>query len=88
MYHRVANEVCDPWGLAVSPEKFADQLDWIKQHRTPLSLSDFVELNSQGKLPRDQSPSPSMTGTPAMRHLRRRYRSISAYLRQSSCRLI
>ncbi len=53
MYHRVANEVCDPWGLAVSPEKFADQLDWIKQHRTPLSLSDFVELNSQGKLPRD-----------------------------------
>ena len=53
MYHRIADESFDPWGLAVSPENFADQIDWLKQNRTILSLPDFVELHRQGQLPRN-----------------------------------
>ena len=52
MYHRIADESFDPWGLAVSSENFADQLDWIRRNRLVLSLPDFVELHRQGKLPR------------------------------------
>ena len=53
MYHRIADESFDPWGLAVSPENFADQIDWLKQNRTILSLPEFVELHRQGRLPRN-----------------------------------
>lgn len=53
MYHRIADEGFDPWGLAVSPENFADQLDWIKRNRTALPLAEFIELNRHGRLPRD-----------------------------------
>lgn len=52
MYHRIADERFDPWGLAVSPANFADQLDWIARNRTALPLAEFAELHSRGQLPR------------------------------------
>ena len=53
MYHRVAEERFDPWGLAVSPANFSSQLEWIAQNRTPLALREFAELHRQGRLPRN-----------------------------------
>ena len=53
MYHRIADESFDPWCLAVSPQNFSEQLDWIARHRTPLPLDEFARLHRQGKLPRD-----------------------------------
>lgn len=53
MYHRIAEETFDPWGLAVSPANFAGQLEWIAANRTPLPLPEFAERHLQGTLPRN-----------------------------------
>src|SRR4051812_30294675 len=53
MYHRIAEDTFDPWGVAVSPANFADQLDWLKRHRTPLRLLEFAEHHRRGSLPAD-----------------------------------
>jgi len=53
MYHRIAYETFDPWGLCVTPDKFADQLSWLAKNRTPISLSDFARLHRRGDLPDD-----------------------------------
>jgi glycosyltransferase involved in cell wall biosynthesis/peptidoglycan/xylan/chitin deacetylase (PgdA/CDA1 family) len=53
MYHRVAEESFDPWGMAISPANFADQLEWIADHRTVVPLAEFAECNRAGKLPRN-----------------------------------
>jgi len=51
MYHRIAAPDVDPWGLAVSPAAFDDQLRALKSHRTVLSMSAFVERLSRRALP-------------------------------------
>lgn len=51
MYHRVADEVCDPWELAVSPENFDSQLAMLKREREVLPLAEFAALLARGKLP-------------------------------------
>ena len=53
MYHRIANETFDPWGLAVSPQNFADQVKWLAGNRTIFSLSELARLNREGNLPDD-----------------------------------
>jgi peptidoglycan/xylan/chitin deacetylase (PgdA/CDA1 family) len=53
MYHRIAHETFDPWGLAVAPDKFAEQLSWLTDHRTLVSLSEFAGLHGRGELPDD-----------------------------------
>jgi len=53
MYHRIANEKFDPWNLAVSPQNFDLQMRWLARSRTPLPLTEFVELHRKGRLPRD-----------------------------------
>jgi peptidoglycan/xylan/chitin deacetylase (PgdA/CDA1 family) len=53
MYHRIAAETFDPWGVAVSPAHFADHLQWLKRHRTPLSLVEFAARLGSGSLPGD-----------------------------------
>jgi len=53
MYHRIADEPFDPWGLAVTPGRFKDQLSWLARNRTVLSLDDFGELHRLRSLPRD-----------------------------------
>jgi peptidoglycan/xylan/chitin deacetylase (PgdA/CDA1 family) len=51
MYHRIADELVDPWRLAVSPDRFAEQLQAVRRTRHPLSLTDFVDGLHAGTLP-------------------------------------
>lgn len=51
MYHRVADVRCDPWGLAVHPERFAEQMAVLARQRTPLPMDAFVARLQGGTLP-------------------------------------
>lgn len=51
MFHRVADESFDPWGLAVAPERFARQMRWLARNREVLPLVDFAHLHQQQSLP-------------------------------------
>jgi peptidoglycan/xylan/chitin deacetylase (PgdA/CDA1 family) len=51
MYHRIGDEIADPWALSVSPRRFDEQLAWLKRHRKVLSLSDFARRHCEGTLP-------------------------------------
>ena len=52
-YHRVAEPEWDPWGLAVSPRNFAEQLDVLQRTRTILALDELVNRLERGTLPPD-----------------------------------
>jgi peptidoglycan/xylan/chitin deacetylase (PgdA/CDA1 family) len=52
MYHRVAEPRHDPWELSVSPHRFAEQMRFLKDARTPLPMGDFVKRLTDGTLPR------------------------------------
>jgi peptidoglycan/xylan/chitin deacetylase (PgdA/CDA1 family) len=51
MYHRIATEVVDPWGLAVSAGRFDDQLRWLTEHREVLALPELARLHRESRLP-------------------------------------
>jgi peptidoglycan/xylan/chitin deacetylase (PgdA/CDA1 family) len=51
MYHRIGEEVADPWALSVSPSRFDEQLAWLGRHREVLSLSEFARRHRDGDLP-------------------------------------
>lgn len=51
MYHSVADEPVDPWGLAVSPAHLEEQLEVVRRTRHPLPLTDFVRGLTAGSLP-------------------------------------
>src|SRR5438045_3041258 len=51
MYHRVADVRHDPWGLAVAPERFDEQIAYLKQDRTPMSMEEFVQRLRNKNLP-------------------------------------
>jgi peptidoglycan/xylan/chitin deacetylase (PgdA/CDA1 family) len=51
MYHRVAEETFDPWGLAVAPRHFKSQLQWLRENRTVLSLVELATMHRDGTLP-------------------------------------
>ena len=51
MYHRVAEPDLDPWGLSVSPEHFAEQLEVIKKYFCPLSMQELLRQLQLGKVP-------------------------------------
>ena len=51
MYHRIAEESFDPWGLAVTPDRFEQQLAWIAANRSPFSLTDFAARHRDSALP-------------------------------------
>jgi peptidoglycan/xylan/chitin deacetylase (PgdA/CDA1 family) len=53
MYHRIARETFDPWGLAVGPHRFAAQVAWLKDNRAVLPLSEFARLHKERTLPDD-----------------------------------
>jgi peptidoglycan/xylan/chitin deacetylase (PgdA/CDA1 family) len=53
MYHRVIALDCDPWGLAVAPDHFAQQLEYFKRGRTVLTMAEFVVRMQRDSLPRD-----------------------------------
>jgi peptidoglycan/xylan/chitin deacetylase (PgdA/CDA1 family) len=53
MYHRVARVRHDPWGIAVDPEHFEDQIAYLKEHRTAMSMDEFVRRIRSKTLPPD-----------------------------------
>lgn len=53
MYHRVARVRHDPWGIAVDPEHFEEQIDYVQRHRTAMSMDDLVQHLSRKTLPAD-----------------------------------
>src|SRR5206468_8270348 len=52
MFHRIAQPVCDPWGLAVAPALFAEQMQLLRERWIALSLPELVNRLHQGTLPR------------------------------------
>lgn len=42
LYHRVAELDCDPWGLAVSPANFAEQLDVLRERQCVVSVGEMA----------------------------------------------
>jgi peptidoglycan/xylan/chitin deacetylase (PgdA/CDA1 family) len=52
MYHRIAHSEFDPWGIAVEPTRFEEQMTKCKRRRTVLSLMEFIHLHARGTLPR------------------------------------
>ncbi len=53
IYHRISTESFDPWGGAVSPQRFREHLKWLSANRTVLPLREFVALHGRGALPAD-----------------------------------
>jgi peptidoglycan/xylan/chitin deacetylase (PgdA/CDA1 family) len=51
MYHRIADAPADPWGLAVRPARFEEQIEVLRRTRYPLSLADFTHRLQAGTLP-------------------------------------
>lgn len=51
MYHRIAEDSLDPWGLNVSPAHFAEHLDVISQRATALSLNALLDALDADSLP-------------------------------------
>jgi|HubBroStandDraft_1064217.scaffolds.fasta_scaffold43142_3 peptidoglycan/xylan/chitin deacetylase (PgdA/CDA1 family) len=51
MYHRIADNPADFFNLSVSPARFEEQLQVLRQTRYPLPLIDFVRNLMAGTLP-------------------------------------
>jgi len=51
MYHRVADPPWDPWGLAIPPARFREQIEVLKRHRTLMSMDAFVAGLAASTLP-------------------------------------
>lgn len=52
MYHRVARDRIDPWGLCVSPDNFAAQIEYLGRRRRPMRLQELVERLRRNECPR------------------------------------
>jgi peptidoglycan/xylan/chitin deacetylase (PgdA/CDA1 family) len=52
MYHRIAEPAYDPWGIAVSPAHFDEQLAELGRKRDVMSLAEFGTLFAARKLPK------------------------------------
>jgi len=51
LYHRVADLETDPQLLSISPENFAEHLEYISEHYTPISLSELGKAVKARKIP-------------------------------------
>ena len=52
MYHRIAKADYDPWGIAVSPAHFDEQLAELGRERDVMSLAEFGTLFAARQLPK------------------------------------
>ena len=53
MYHRIAEVRRDPWDLAVSPARFAEQAEVLRRARRVLPMDRLIEGFAAGTLPAD-----------------------------------
>ncbi|MBR0797136.1 polysaccharide deacetylase family protein [Bradyrhizobium jicamae] len=53
MYHRVAEPEIDPWGLAVSPSHFDEQMALLRASRSVMPLPELVDRYRRRALPSD-----------------------------------
>jgi peptidoglycan/xylan/chitin deacetylase (PgdA/CDA1 family) len=53
MYHRVAELAVDPWSYAVSPQRFALQLELLKSERQIVPMAWLAQRLRDGKSPRN-----------------------------------
>ena len=51
LYHRVADETSDPYGLCVSPKDFEAQLQVVLSEGRPMALTDLATVLRTGSLP-------------------------------------
>lgn len=51
LYHRVADEAMDPWGLCVHPDRFAEQMEVLRVYYRPMPLRTMVEHLHSASLP-------------------------------------
>lgn len=51
LYHRVDEPASDPWGLCVTPSRFAAHLEVLHRHATPVALVDLARQATDGTLP-------------------------------------
>jgi peptidoglycan/xylan/chitin deacetylase (PgdA/CDA1 family) len=51
LYHRVADLSSDPWGLAVTPRHFAEQLDALREYGRVVGLRQLAAAMVDGTLP-------------------------------------
>lgn len=51
LYHRVADEASDPFGLCVSPADFEAQLQLVRSEGQPMALTDIAAMLRTGSLP-------------------------------------
>jgi peptidoglycan/xylan/chitin deacetylase (PgdA/CDA1 family) len=51
LYHRIADEASDPFGLCVTPAHFEEHLQVIRRLGTPTALGDLVAGVRDGKVP-------------------------------------
>ncbi len=51
LYHRVADEGIDPWGLCVRPDHFAEQMEVLHKCYHPISLDEMVKHLRNKSLP-------------------------------------
>jgi peptidoglycan/xylan/chitin deacetylase (PgdA/CDA1 family) len=51
-YHRIATPESDPWKLAVSPERFEEQITALREEFHPLSLAELADALAAGRIPR------------------------------------
>ncbi|HEY5409240.1 MAG TPA: polysaccharide deacetylase family protein [Caulobacteraceae bacterium] len=49
IYHRVAPQMDDLWGIAVEPDRFAEQIDALKQVRDVVSLDQVLAWMAHGR---------------------------------------
>ena len=50
MYHRISDSGCDPWGLGVTPERFAEHLKVLRREARPMCLRRMTKELGQGTL--------------------------------------
>jgi peptidoglycan/xylan/chitin deacetylase (PgdA/CDA1 family) len=51
LYHRVARLKSDPWGLAVTPQRFDEHLGALREYASPMQLGELNQALRSGRLP-------------------------------------
>jgi peptidoglycan/xylan/chitin deacetylase (PgdA/CDA1 family) len=51
LYHRVATLKSDPWDLAVTPDRFAEHLEVLREYAMPMKLGQLSVALNDGRLP-------------------------------------